>query len=114
MTCCVNDIKETIESSKIGVIIVANKCELSTKRVVNEEIKITFEKRENIKIIEASSKDNINVNESFLLLVDKMIELRKDKYKYENFDGENEEDKVKKLSDKKIIKKKRSNCLRGI
>ena len=114
MKSWINNIKENIDMSKTGVIIVSNKCELSSEGVVDEEIKITFEKRENIKIIEASSKDNINVNESFLLLVDKMIELRKDKYKYENFDDENEEDKVKKLSDKKIIKKKRSNCLRGI
>ena len=113
MICWINNIKENIDMSKIGIIIVGNKCDLSTERVVDEETKIIFEKRENIKIIEASSKDNINVNESFLLLVDKMLELGKGKYIYENFDDENEEDNVKKLSDNKITKKKRSNCFRG-
>ena len=114
MKCWINEIKETIEFSKTGVIIVGNKCELSKERVVDEEMKIKFEKELNIKIIEASSKNNINVNESFLLLVDKMIELRKDKYIYNNCDDENEENNAKKLSDKKIMKKKRSNCFRGI
>ena len=42
-----------------------------------------------------------------------MLELGKGKYIYENFDDENEEDNVKKLSDNKITKKKRSNCFRG-
>lgn len=35
-----------------------------------------MENKENIKKIEASSKYNINFNESYILLVDKMIELR--------------------------------------
>ena len=84
--------------------IVGNKCELSTKRVVNEETKITFEKRLNIKIIEASSKNNINVNESFLLLVDKMIELGRGKYKNNNCDDEDEEDYKKYNHRSKLIK----------
>ena len=46
------------------------------QKVVREEVKKKMENKENIKKIEASSKYNINFNESNILLVDKMIELR--------------------------------------
>ena len=100
----INNIKENIDISKIGIIIVGNKCESSPENVVvDEETKIQFEKQMNIKIIEASSKNNINVNESFLLLVDKMIELGIGKYKKNNCDDKDKEDNSKKLSDGKKI-----------
>ena len=100
----INNIKENIDISKIGIIIVGNKFESSPENVVvNEETKIKFEKQMNIKIIEASSKNNINVNESFLLLVDKMIELGIGKYKKNNCDDKDKEDNSKKLSNGKKI-----------
>jgi len=49
---------------------------LVEQKVVREEVKKKMENKENIKKIEASSKYNINFNESYILLVDKMIELR--------------------------------------
>ena len=85
----INDIKETIDITRIGIIIVGNKCELTEQKVVGEEIKKKLENNENIKIIEDSSKDNINVNESFILLIDKMIELKFGRKKYFD-DKENE------------------------
>ena len=110
----INNAKENIDISKIGITIVGNKYQSSPEYVeVHEETKTNFEKKMNIKIIEASSKNNINVKESFLLLVDKMIELGRGKSLYENFVDEKEEDNIKKLSDNKILKKKRSNCFRG-
>ena len=95
----INSIKESVDISKIALIVVGNNCHLNNEeRVVNEDMKKEFEKIYNIKIIEASAKDNINVNESFMILVDKMIELGLGKKKSNNFD-DNEENIGKKLED---------------
>ena len=95
----INSIKESVDISKIALIVVGNNCHLNNEeRVVNEDMKKVFEKIYNIKIIEASAKDNINVNESFIILVDKMIELGLGKKKSNNYD-DNEENIGKKLED---------------
>ena len=95
----INSIKESVDISKIALIVVGNNCHLNNEeRIVNEDMKKEFEKIYNIKIIEASAKDNINVNESFMILVDKMIELGLGKKKSNNFD-DNEENIGKKLED---------------
>ena len=71
-----NNIKETIDITKVALFIVGNKCDLpEDEKKVDQEIKNIFEKEHNIKIIEASAKCNINVNESFLILVKEMIKL---------------------------------------
>ena len=72
----INTIKENNDISKLAIIIVGNKCDLpESKRAVNEEMKKNFEIENNIKIYEASAKENINVTECFMILVDKLIEL---------------------------------------
>ena len=78
------------------------KCDLDNlKREVNEVSKEIFETNYNIKIYEASAKENINVNECFNALVDKMFELGlgKKKYYYEEDDNDN----LKKLEVKERI-----------
>ena len=72
----INDINEKIDISKIAIIVVGNKCDLpDDKKQVDEQDKNFFEKQFNIKIIEASAKSNINVNECFIALIDKMLDL---------------------------------------
>ena len=72
----INDINEKIDISKIAIIVVGNKCDLpDDKKQVDEQDKNFFEKQFNIKIIEASAKSNINVNECFIALIDKMLSL---------------------------------------
>ena len=72
----INNIKDSIDISKVGLIIVGNKCDLpDSERKVDEESKKLFEANHNMKIYEASAKDNINVNDCFIILIDKMIEL---------------------------------------
>ena len=72
----INNIKDSIDISKVGLIIVGNKCDLpDSERKVDEESKKLFETNHNMKIYEASAKDNINVNDCFIILIDKMIEL---------------------------------------
>ena len=45
------------------------------EKQVDEQDKNFFEKQFNMKIIEASAKSNINVNECFIALIDKMLSL---------------------------------------
>ena len=72
----INNIREAIDITKIGLIVVGNKCDLPPEdKTVDEESKNKFESDNNMKIIEASAKDDINVNDTFIMLIDKMIEL---------------------------------------
>ena len=99
----INKIKNITDITKVAIIIVGNKCDLINEREVNEKMKSDFETEHNMKIYEVSAKDNINVNECFVALIDKIIELGLGKKKiYDDNDGDNE--KVL-----KIKKKKRDN-----
>ena len=72
----ISNIKESIDLSKIAFIVVGNKCDLpESEKEVDQESKKNFEVNNNMKIIETSAKDNINVSESFINLIDKMLEL---------------------------------------
>ena len=104
----IKSIKENTDIEKIGLVVVENKCDLP-----DEEKKITDEMREKLEenlgfeIIKASAKDKTNVDESFNLLVDKMMKNR-EKIKEDLNDSikidKNDEDI------KNINKKKNGNC----
>ena len=80
----INNIKESSNYENIGLVIVGNKCDLENKRVVKKEEKELLEKKIEMKIIEASAKLDINVKESFNLLIDKMIEKKSNKFSLSN------------------------------
>ena len=89
--------------------MVGNNCDISDdEKQVSEESKKQFEEQTNLKIIDASSKTNYNVNESFLALIDKMLELGLDKKTGDN-DEDEEENNSQKLRLEKT-KKKRDCC----
>ena len=71
----INKIKNNTDITKVAIIIAGNKCDLLNERKVNEKMKSDFETEHNMKIYEVSAKDNINVNECFVALIDKIIEL---------------------------------------
>ena len=72
----INSIKDSVDITKIALIIVGNKCDLPKESIaVDPESKAKFEENQKLKIIEASAKDNVNVNDSFIVLIDKMLEL---------------------------------------
>ena len=105
----INSIKESVGISKIALIIVGNKCDLTTQEItVDEEKKKNFEDTRKIKIIEASAKKNINVNDSFIVLIDKMLALGLGKKKTNGID----DDGNQKLQSNNKDKKK-SNCCGG-
>ena len=68
----INSIKDNVDMDKIGLIIVGNKIDLEEKREVTEEMRINFEEKQQIKIIETSAKNNININEAFIEIIDKL------------------------------------------
>ncbi len=71
----INSIKENVDIKKIGIIMVGNKIDLKEKIKINNQLKTNFENKYSIKIYEASAKNNINVNETFIYLVDKIQQL---------------------------------------
>ena len=75
-------IKECIDFEQIGFIVVENKCDLpEEEKKINSKMREEMEENFGFKIIIASAKDNINVNESVDLLIDKMMTLREKKEK---------------------------------
>ena len=93
----IENVKENVNLSDIGLIIVGNKCDLpEEEKVVNNLMVKDLEKNLNVKIIEASAKSNINVTESFMLIVDKILDLK--------FSGKNGE-RIDSIVLKKEIKK---------
>ena len=100
----INNIKESSNYENIGLVVVGNKCDLENNRVVKKEEKELLEKKIEMKIIEASAKLDINVKESFNLLIDKMIEKKSNKFSLSNTIKIKNEDK--KTGDCCIKKKK--------
>ena len=100
----INKIKESSDYQNIGLVVVGNKCDLENNRVVKKEEKELLEKKIEMKIIEASAKLDINVKESFNLLIGKMIEKKTNKFSLSNTIKIKNEDK--KTSDCCIKKKK--------
>ena len=107
----INDIKTNIgvPIEKIALIIIGNKSDLpdDEKKVDQNDVE-NLEKTTGFKIIEASAKNDHNVNESMIALVDKMLELGLGKIKKED---EEEDEGTKKLSLKNT--KKKNNCCGG-
>ena len=89
----INRIKDNIDFNKIGIIIVGNKIDLEEERVVDQEMRENLEEKEKIKVLEASAKSNINVNNVFIELIDRMEKLNlgvKHQSSYEDNDDEEE------------------------
>ena len=72
-----NDIKDSINISKVAIIIVGNKSDLPNVEV-NKEISEKFCEQYNLQLIQTSCKDNINIEETFNSLIENMIKLDSD------------------------------------
>ena len=108
----ISSIKESLNTEKLGLLIIGNKCDLpEEEREVDDDMVKALQDKEKVEIIEASGKDNINVNESFLKLIDKMIELELGRQKTINdeYEDENENDKGQKLQLQNTIKRNNNN-----
>lgn len=94
----ISSIKDNVDLDKIGLVISGNKKDLEDKREVSEELREKLEEKQNIKVIETSSKDNINVNETFAELIDKMEQLGLGIKHQSSYDDEEDEERVDKNS----------------
>ena len=94
----ISSIKDNVDLDKIGLVISGNKKDLEEKREVSEELREKLEEKQNIKVIETSSKDNINVNETFAELIDKMEQLGLGIKHQSSYDDEEDEERVDKNS----------------
>ena len=112
----INSIKDNVDLDKIGLIIVGNKIDLEEKRQVTKDMRINFEEKQQIKIVETSAKNNINVNEAFIEIIDKLDELGLG-VKHETAFGEDEdnnsEGKSVKITKENLRKQNNNNncCL---
>ena len=108
----INSIKESIDINKIGLVVVGNKCDIKEEqKEVDQEMMKNLEEKEKVEIIIASAKDNINVNESFIKLIEKMMKLGLGNVKKVAF-GEDDDEvgDTKKLKSQKNNKKNNNNC----
>ena len=104
----ISDIKGKTDKplDKLALLIIGNKTDLENMRQVDEEDKKVLIKDHGLKIIETSAKDNKNINESMVELIDRMIDLGVGKFKKEGDDEDGQ-----KLENKKVEKKK--DCCQG-
>ena len=73
------DLKDTVDFKKVGIIVVGNQSDKPSE--VNESMAQEFCHNNNIAFIEASIKDDINVNETFIKLIDIMVKINSKKPK---------------------------------
>ena len=72
-----NNIKDSIDISKVALIIVGNKLDVPEVEV-KKEITEKYCEENNLQMYETSCKNNINVEETFKTLIEKMIQLDDD------------------------------------
>ena len=103
----IQSIKDNIDFDKIGLVVVENKSDLpDNEKKITDEMREKMEEDIGLEILIASAKDNINVIESFDLLVDKMMNIRE-----KNDDDASLENTIKiDCNIKKIDEKKKGNC----
>ena len=104
----ISDIKSKTDKplDKLALLIIGNKSDLEENREVNEENKNDIINEHKLKIIETSAKENKNINESMIELIDKMIELGVGKIKNDEDDEDGQ-----KLGRNNTKKKK--DCCQG-
>ena len=94
-----NSIKQ-IKRDDFPIVLVGNKCDLEEERSISKEDGENLAKQYNIEFFETSNKNGINIEESALTLIKKIIE-------YKKLNGDL---KTIKLKQKKTIKKKKKCC----
>ena len=72
-----DNIKNNIDINKVAIILVGNKSDLPDPQVKKESTE-KFCEQYNLQVIETSCKENINIEETFNILIEKMIKLYND------------------------------------
>ncbi len=108
----INGIKEAIDINKIGIVLVGNKSDCNDKRQVNFEEGDNLAKEKGFPFFETSVKENINVNQVFIAILDKLFDLdiiRSKEQNEENQKLKNDDKKNGKVKKCCLDKKKKNN-----
>ena len=95
---------------KIKGIILGNKSDLEEKRVIQNEELVDIAEKYNMKYLETSAKNNINVNEAFELIVDELLKNKNDSFLIERFSKKTKNDLSVETSKTFPHKKKKEGC----
>jgi len=58
------------------IVLIGNKCDMDSKRSVDQTIAKAFADKHNLRFMETSAKDGTNVNEAFMLLAEKVVDVK--------------------------------------
>ena len=78
-----SNIRDSVDLKTVGIILVGNKSDLTDKIVVKKESIDKYCSTEKLKSIETSCKDNVNVDETFEYLIEKIMKENSYKAQYE-------------------------------
>ena len=89
-----NNLRDTVDFKKVGFILVGNKSDMP--RQVDKNLAEEFSHNHNITFLEASAKDNTNVDEIFVKLIDIMVNInpKKPKSKMGNLNNSNDDEMI--------------------
>ncbi len=76
----IEQIQNSYDLSKYPFILVGNKCDLIDERIISKEEGEKKAKEYNIKFFETSARNNINVKECFMSLIENIIEKYHDEF----------------------------------
>lgn len=69
-----NNLKDIVDFTKVGVVLVGNKCDIQEPEV-DKNAAQELANNHSMQFIESSAKNNKNVNEIFTTLIDEMVKL---------------------------------------
>ena len=101
-----NNLKETVDFKKVGVILVGNKCDIENPQVDHDTAQ-EFCFQHGLSLLESSAKSNINVSEIFSSIIDIMLKLN-DKTNIKRVSSKLE--KISPDEEEQLKKKKKKNC----
>ena len=95
---------------EIKGIIIGNKSDLEEKREIQKEELVDIAKKYEMKYLETSAKNNINVNEGFELIVEEILKDKNQSFLIEKFSRKTKSDLSVESSRTFPNKKKKEGC----
>ena len=101
---------KNLKEENFPIVLVGNKTDLKDKREVEKEEGKEIAKKYGIDFFEISNKDGINIEESCLALIKKIIEYKEKNIELQKENEEKDNEKNNSVTLKKINKEKKKKC----